>query len=246
MKRLLVLPVWLALALTFCAAAPVKVIGPDKAAPYTLVELQAEGDLTGAAVLWDVSPDDLADVRELPNGKMIFTGPPGVYKVRCTVVRLKDGQTIADRQRFTVTIGTPTPPVPPGPNPPGPPGPTPGVAPIDGKGLHVLIVYESADLAKYPVRQLDAMQSSKVRGYLNEKCPPGPVGGQREWWMLDKDVDMSQLPKKWQDAMKRAKADPKFKTPWLIVSNPDMGGGYEGPVPDDADKMLEILKRYGG
>jgi hypothetical protein len=243
-RKMLAMPAWLALAL--CAlAAPVKIVGPSTVLPYKLVELQAEGDLTGAAVLWDVTPEDDVDMREQPGGKLTFAAPPGTYKVRCTVVRLKDGQTIADRQRCVVVIGTPT-PVPPGPNPPTPPTPTPGTAPIDGKGLHVLMVYESADLAKYPVRQLDAMQNSKVRGYLNEKCPPGPVGGQREWWMLDKDVDTGQLPKKWQDAMRRAKADPKFKTPWLIVSNPDMGGGYEGPVPDDADKMMELLKRYGG
>lgn len=119
-RKITAVCIWLVLAATICAT-PVKIVGPSgPVPPYTLIELQAEGDLTGAAVLWDVSPDELADVRELPGGKVVFTGPPGNYRITCTVVRLKDGQTIADRQRFKVTIGTPVPPVPPVPPEPPP------------------------------------------------------------------------------------------------------------------------------
>jgi hypothetical protein len=146
-----------------------------------------------------------------------------------------------------IPYDTPPGPTPPGPTPPGPvpPGPEPGPAPIDAKGLHVLMVVESADLGKYPPAQLNAMYNGDVRAYLNAKCPLGPIPGQHEWWMLDKDTDLSGLAAKWQNAMKRAKDNKDFKTPWLIVSNPDKGGGYEGPVPADPAKMLELLKKYG-
>lgn len=241
MRRLLVLPVWLALALTLCAAAPVKIVGPSgPVAPYKLVELQAEGDLTGAAVLWDVTPEDAVDMREQPGGKLTFVAPPGTYKVRCTVVRLKDGQTVADRQRTVVVIGTPT-PMPPGPNPPGP-SPPPGPAPIDAKGLHVLIVYESADLAKMPPAQQNIIYSQTVRTYLNDKCPAGPDGKTKEWRIYDRDVDVSGESAVWQAAMKR----PRTATPWIVISNPDKGGGYEGPLPADVPATMELLKKWGG
>ncbi len=123
MKRLLAgLP-----ALLLCGAilaAPPKIVGPkDPVAPYKLVELSAEGDLTGAAVVWDVQPEDQADVREMAGGKLVFTGPPGTYRIKVLVIRVKDGAVTVDTQRATVVIGAPTPPIPPVPPPPLPDDP---------------------------------------------------------------------------------------------------------------------------
>ncbi len=240
MKRLTVLPVWLVLTLTLCAATPaVKIIGPvGPVPPYTLVELQAEGDLTGAAVLWDVTPDDVADVKELPGGKMVFVGPPGTYKVKCTVVRLKDGQTIADRQRFVVVIGTPAPPVPP--VPPIPPEPPPNPAPIPGPGFHAMIIYETADLEKLPKSQLNVLYAKSVRDYLNAKCTPTADGGKRGWYIVDANVSMDGESKLWQDALK-VKRD---SLPWLLISNGT--SGYSGPLPATVDDTLKLLKQFGG
>lgn len=107
---------WVGVVPTVPTTTPVKIVGPSAVEPYKLVELTAEGDLTGAAVVWDVTPDDVADVRELPGGRLIFVGPPGVYKVKARVIRTKDGQLSVETQRFTVTIGKG-----PGPGPDPPP-----------------------------------------------------------------------------------------------------------------------------
>lgn len=95
---------------------------PAKADPYTLVEVRVKGQPADAALVWDVTPEDAASVRELPGGAMVFTGPPGVYKVKVRSITLKDGAAVVRSCRATVTIGTPAPPIPPAP--PAPPKPT--------------------------------------------------------------------------------------------------------------------------
>jgi hypothetical protein len=110
---------YLATLLLFCAQAqaePVKIGGDLKVEPYHLVELTAEGAASGAGLIWDVYPDDSPDIRQY-GSKLVFVAPPGVYKVKLSVVTY-DPKTMAisiATTRETVTIGTPTPPVPPMP-----------------------------------------------------------------------------------------------------------------------------------
>jgi hypothetical protein len=141
---------------------------------------------------------------------------------------------------------TPTPPIPipPAPTPtptptPTPPTPTPSPAPIDGKGLHVLMLYETGELSKLPPNQKNAMYSKAVRDYLRAKCPVDD-DGQTTYRMWDKDVDASGDKKKWQDA----KARPHTTLPWVIISSEK--GGYEGPIPGTPEEFLALLKKYGG
>src|SRR5262249_55899153 len=63
------------------AAEPLKIVGPDKSEPHRLVRLQAAGDLKDAALVWDVFPEEHADIEELPGGRLLLIGPPGTYKV---------------------------------------------------------------------------------------------------------------------------------------------------------------------
>lgn len=142
----------------------------------------------------------------------------------------------------TVVIGE-VPPTPPGPTPPGPtpPGPTPpSPAPIPVDGFRVLIIYESADLPKYPAGTTAAMYSRKVREYMNNKCVKGTDGKTAEWRVWDKDVDTTNEAKHWQDAMKRERKS----LPWVIIS--DGKTGYEGPMPDGEAGLLDLVKKYGG
>jgi hypothetical protein len=316
----------LTLLLALCGLAgayPPTPPGPVAVEANKIVRLTADTGTPEDLVFWGVDKEELIDAEELPGGRLYFSAPPGVYRVKCTVVPVKDGKISGAQKssRYVVTVGKPEPPPkvmtglrvePPSltlaaggtarlravavyddgstADPPAPaswswgnaavatadpsglvtaagPGETPVTAkqggfagsatvtvtgtpptpaPIDGKGLHVLVVYESADLPKMPAAQQGAIYGASVRAYLNATCPPGPDGKQREWWMIDADTDVSQLPKKWQDAVKRAKGTSGFKTPWVLVSNPDKGGGYEGPLPESADKFLELLKKYGG
>lgn len=120
-------------------------------------------------------------------------------------------------------------------DPPKPPAPP---APIVGDGLHVLIVYESADLQKLPVSQVSALKSQTVRDYLDGRCAK-EGNGRAAWRVWDKDTNTAEDLKTWQDAMKR----PRASLPWVIIS--DGRTGYEGPFPSTTDATLELLKKWG-
>lgn len=133
----------------------------------------------------------------------------------------------------------PKPPVPPDPKPPKPPDPpTPSTSPFPGEGLRVLVVYESADLTKYPQAQLSIMTGLKSTAFLNTKCAVGPDGKTREWRMYDKDVDTSRDFPVWRDAMKR----PRTSIPWLLVGNGKTG--YEGPLSANTDDFITLVSKY--
>lgn len=227
------------LLLAPCAWAELRIVGELKVEPYKLVRLSAEG-ADGAALIWDVTPEESVDVVEFPS-KVLFVAPPGTYKVKLRALRTKDGSSSFETARATVVIGVPTPPVPPvPPAPPVPPTPPPDPAPIPAAGLRVLIVYESAELAKLPAAQTNVLYAKSVRDYLNAKCPAGPDGKTKEWRIWDKDSDTAGESRLWQDAMRR----PRKSVPWILISTGV--GGYEGPLPATVDETLTLLRKYGG
>lgn len=159
---------------------------------------------------------------------------------QCELIAFPSGVTDAKqvaRRLVDVNVGPRPPPVPPGPVPPGP---TPGPAPIPGDGLRVLVVYESADLTKYPASQVSALYSADLRDYLNSHCAKGPDGKTAEYRIWDQNVSTVNESKTWQDAMKRNRAE----LPWIVISNGR--DGYEGPLPKTKDELLKLLKTYGG
>lgn len=123
------------------------------------------------------------------------------------------------------------------------PSPAPSPAPIPAKGLHVLMVVDSSATSKLPAAQQLALTSGDVREYLNQHCPLGPDGHTPEWRLWDKTTDAANESPLWQAALKRTEGKPM---PWIIVSNPDKGGGYEGQLPANAADLLALLKKYGG
>ena len=137
----------------------------------------------------------------------------------------------------------------PGPAPgPTPPGPVPP-APIPVAGLHVLIIYESAEKGPegkvkrgMPPEQQAILTAAEVLGYLNAKCPKGPDGRTAEWRVWDWDVPTGAESKLWQDAM--ARKPTKDKLPWIIVS--DGKSGFEGPLPRNIADMMVLLRKWGG
>jgi len=124
-----------ALLTSLLMAAPPQISGVTSVDQYKLVQLTVSNAAPEAAVLWDVYPEDNVDIREFADGLLIFTAPPGDYKIK---LRLISGRQV-DTLRTVVTIkGTPPAPGPnPGPNPtpnPGPgPGPNPSPVLPDGK-----------------------------------------------------------------------------------------------------------------
>ena len=222
--------------------------------PYTIVKLKADNVPAKAGVIWRVSPSKgVSKATQSHKATLEFVAPPGTYEVTILVVSLSPaGETDIQETSTNVTITEPGPgpgpgPKPPGPNPPGPtppgptpPGPNPSPAPIPEDGFRVLIVYESAELPKYPAGQTNALYARIVRDYLRAKCVVGADGKTREYRIWDKDVDASAESALWQAALKR----PRTSTPWIVISTGKTG--YEGPLPDSAEKTLELLKKYGG
>lgn len=162
----------------------------------------------------------------------VATAPDGTYRVLAYSGNA-DGP--SEPAVCTVKVGKPTPP-----KPPEPPTPPPGPAPIMADGLHVLIVYESADLARYTRQQLNALYSTAVRAYADQKCAKGLDGKTPEFRCWDQNAPDAGAAKHWQMAMKRSRGS----LPWLVVSNPQKGGGFEGALTSP-EQVLELMRRYG-
>lgn len=108
------------LALAFVAQVPAPT--PVSAEPYKLVDLAPPAAVEGAAYLWDVVPEDVADVRELPGGRLILTGPPGRYALKLRAVTMAEGKLAVQTTRYVVTInGAVAPPPRPPDKPPAVP-----------------------------------------------------------------------------------------------------------------------------
>lgn len=221
------------------ALAEVSIEGPASIKRDRIARLKAQGAADGAALIWDFDEDRL-DAEEV-GGRLFLSGPPGTYKVKLRVIALsKEGKASVETARFTLVIDGegptpgPTPPVPP-PVPPDPPAPD---VPIKEPGLRVLIVYESADLAKMPAPQQAILYSKTVRDFLNAKCVLGPDNKTREWGIYDKDADMSAQSAIWQGAMKR----PRSSLPWALIS--DGKKGFEGPLPANVADTMALLSKF--
>jgi hypothetical protein len=175
-------------------------------------------------------------VKDAPKGASTIS----VLSVTIDFQLDKDGKVRKEVKKETgsivLTYGRGPDPKPPDPVPPDPPGPDD--APIKEPGFRVLIVYESAELTKMPSAQQSVLYAKSVRDYLNAKCVVGPDGKTREWRIWDADVDTSAESKIWQGAMKR----PRKSLPWVLISNGKTG--FEGALPADTTKAMELFKKY--
>lgn len=115
--------------------------------------------------------------------------------------------------------------------------PTP-VPPIPGDGFRVLVVYESADVSKYPADQAWIFTSAMVRNYLDAKC--AKVDGVPEYRFLDQNANLQNASPVWQQAM-LVKRD---SLPWVVIASGK--DTYSGPLPKSVDDFLTLLRKYGG
>jgi hypothetical protein len=219
------------------ASDPPQIVGPERIDPYKVVRLSVTGLDGKAGVLWKVEGADPKAVVDYGYGgnrkrrDVEFVAPPGEYTVSLTVVTIgSDGTPQLDELTKRVTIGKAEPPVPPVPPTPVADNPF-GALP----GLHVLIVYETADAAKLPSGQFLILQGKKTRDYLDGKCA---ADGYR---ILDKDVKPA-ADEWWVKGMKRG--DHAKQLPWVYVGKENTG--YSGPLPADPDAFITLLAKYAG
>lgn len=124
---------------------------------------------------------------------------------------------------------------PPTPDPPKPDPPSP--APIPLPGFRVLIIYDPATLTP---GQQGIVYGKAVRDYLQAKCVVGADGKTKDFWILQKGLDVSAAPKWIGDVIQRHPGQSTF----LVVS--DGKTGYDGPIPENAVDALAVLQKVGG
>jgi hypothetical protein len=224
-----------AVILLFCLAAAAhaqpRVKGAANYPPNTPIVLKAT-DVTGpkAQFLWDVS----GGAKFVEAGDTLYVwAAPGDYVVRLTAIDF-DAKKV-ERATFMFTVdGAPS----PGPTPPGPvpPGPTP--TPTPTKGLHVLILYESADATKLPAAQQGILYGKATRDWLNANC--SPWGGIKDWGIFDKDSDLSG----YSPTLKALQLRPRASLPWVVIAGDGAAVLFEGPLPADAASMLALLNKF--
>lgn len=250
----------LVLGVVLCAA--VAAAPPDRGAtPIRAVDLKVQGavvTLVTAFPLTVTAPEGgylyrwngTAGLKfvERRNVCTVTGGTKGTHTLTVSYVtfdKTKDPpfNELTGETSFAVGEASPVPPVPPGPDP-TPPGPAPDpAAPFAGvtpTGMRVLIVEESEKRTELPVGQRSIIQGATVRTYLRDKTAKAAGTGKPEFWILDKDDDVTALPKHWQDAMK-AKRD---GVPWLYIG--DGKSGESVPLPKTVDEMMKVMKKYGG
>ena len=220
---------------------PARGDGTVRAVPASAVRVtKVAGPLTVRAKFADGPGPEIRVFKE----PFVFLVEPVERRDDVTLLMIPFGlKADAEIQTVSVDVTGPQAPLPPPkPVPPDPPPkpPTPKDSPFPGvSGLHVLVVYQDRKLATLPPAQQSVLFAASVRNYLNAKCPVGPDGRTRQWRMWDAEVDASGADKLWRDAFAR----PRGGEFWILLSNGRES--YEGPLPENVDKMLELLKKYG-
>jgi hypothetical protein len=180
--------------------------------------------------------------------------PNDISKAKLQTIKLLTASDVKSYNK-SFTVGDPAPTPPPGPTPtpgPGPNPPPPNPAPGT---ISVLLIDETQKIGRAAWLPYNTvLNSTRVRDYLNSHVAKGP-GGLPEWRLYDKDTDLTNEAKKWQDAIKLPRApslpitaasvppegDGDF---WVIISNGQ--SGYSGPMPQSEDALLALLKQWGG
>jgi hypothetical protein len=235
---------WTLLLLTATAGWGQKVTLPAevKGEPGTFVTVKAETDC--AELKW-LSPDGLAlippELLKDSRVAVVSTQKAGRYRLYAYGAK---GDKASDPAFCTVVVGD-APPVPPGPTPvppgPTPPGPVPPPVPIPATGFRVVFVVEAMD--NLTREQLNTLNSTQVREYLNRKCVKD-ADGKAGWRMWDDDVVITDKETATWKALWSA-VKPQLKTlPALVIVNDTKGEVF--PLPSTEKETLDLLKKFGG
>ena len=190
-----------------------------------------------AVLHWDNDvPDDAGDPRRMRdedgNLLLVYFNPiPGRYVFRVTAQVPADGLDPLGKATHVVTVGGPRPEPDVDPDvEPDPPKPD-DKAPFPADGLHVLIVYESANNRQLTADQREIMGGADTRAFLDGVAP-------KRYRIYDQNSDLQFAPKVWQDAM----AVPRTSLPYLVISNGTTG--FQGPLDMTPAKFRELVSEH--
>lgn len=204
-------------------------LGSIQYVPVGLIQVVTEAqNVTVLVKQWSSAgpePIEVEQIKDEPTFYIIKSS--GTFWVNVTAVGTRaDGSLIFGVQEKKLVVGSaPTPgPTPPTPDPPQP---VPD-APIDAPGMHILVVYESAEVDKMPAAQKSMLYSTNTRSYLNSVATD-------KWRVLDQHTNYTDPSNIWAKALKR----PRTSLPWIIISNGTTG--YEGPLPESFDALKGLI-----
>lgn len=217
---------------TVVKSVPFKVAAPSGGGIYTWT-------VTPSAGVQFIDKNDTLEISACPKGSITIS-------VKMIGANLdKDGKFIGFLVRFgsvTFDVGEvgpqPKPEPKPDPKPDPKPEPKPDPAPFPANGLHVLIAYETANINP---RLANMIASGDLIKYLKGACAKEPGNGWSAYRIWDKDVFTGNEAKTWQDAMKKVTGKP---VPYIVISNGVTG--FEGPLPDSVEGIIELVKKYAG
>lgn len=115
--------------------------------------------------------------------------------------------------------------------------PAPHVDPNVKHEFRVLIVEDADARATLTGPQRDILTGQAVRDFMKTNCSVGP-NGSPEFRVWDAKTDASGESEHWRATL----AKPRPSLPWFYVENEKHG--TEGPLPEDPDRFLAILKPF--
>jgi hypothetical protein len=101
--------------------------------------------------------------------------------------------------------------------------------PVNDKGLHVLIVEETADRGKLPLSQSAIFTSAPLAQYLDQNA--------HDWRVFDQNIDLVDQPDKWKRALEAAQ-----EPPYIVIWNGNRG--TKGPLPLTVDAVIDAVEDY--
>ena len=118
-------------------------------------------------------------------------------------------------------------------------GAAPDHGPVDpsSRQFRLLVIEETADRPTLPASQQAIFTSTTVRQYLKSHCAKG-ADGAPQFRFLDKDAELSG------DWKATVRAHGPRSYPWVYVT--DGKTGHSGPLPNDVDSFLRLIKPFGG
>lgn len=202
-------------------------------APFTL-SAPAGGDL----YFWKLPASWMTTDQ---NDSIVVTAAPeGAYSISCTVITIQWEAKKTTKATYALSLAVGKAPKPPDPTP-VPPIPDPPIPPAPIKGMRVLFVWEKDDLLTR--EQLNVLNSTSIRDYLNKKC----VDGSKGWAKWDKDTTLTTRPAPWPDLWAAVKAKvltEQVKLPAVAVADGTKVTLHQLPATEAA--TLTLLKQYGG
>lgn len=235
MKRFLFLLLTLALP---ASALDVKIEGPTHAAPGDLIILTAKAD--GAKhYSWKLANSDKSFLPVEEGKKAVFSSGllPGQKSATYIFVMAASNESELGQGIHKIVIGEKPGPEPePNPDPDDDDTDPVDPAPLPEPGFRVLIVYETAEMTKYPLETQVILAGADVREFLKTNCVS--ENGQPGFRIYDADINLGGDLEVWKKAMTR----PRTELPWVVISNGKTG--YEGPLPKTPTAFLDLCKKY--